>query len=203
MSKLISALALTLGLASGVAAAPITWQLTGQVIFVGSTPPPGVAIGQSATAVITFEPTTADQDPSPDFGFFGGALVSWTLSIPAAGFSESFPPFSSNTIQTFVGINRLEFNAFPGTNNATLDLQINSTVPFTSDAIPSTPPPFNPSSTGNQIFRQQQGQGGNALAIHIGAVTVVPEPHVAILCMLGIGALGLARSVGWRSTSGS
>jgi hypothetical protein len=178
-------------LAAGAEAAPITWQLTGQVIVVGSAPPPGVVVGQSATALITFEPTTADQDPSAGFGVFGGAVISWTLAIPAAGFSESFPPFGANSIQTFVDISRLEINVNQGSANSTLDLQINATTPFATDAIPLVPPPFNGSSDSNQIFRQQIGQGSNFLAIRIGAIAVVPEPGLGLLCAAAsLAALG-------------
>jgi hypothetical protein len=195
-------------------AAPVVWQLEGQVGGVYSLSGPqvpidvpaltalGVVPGAPLTATIVVEPTTPDSDASPDFANFIGGVLSMSFSAGSYSVSVGGGGDYSQLVVNVADQGMLVNLYGPGASsifNPLFALEVQADVPGTFiDAMPIDPPPlaslhpFDPNP--NTLFGFGTSIGTLADVQIRGSLTRwarVPEPGLAWLALLALGGVSL------------
>ena len=176
--------------ASSSQAVPVTWQFVGTVDSAANAPL-GVSVGQEVSVTITFEPGTPDGAPAdPSRGFYSGALISASIQVAAAGFSESWPPFQGGAAPNLIDVNLFNTGAgqigIVASNSVQGALAIFLQVdPLSSDVLPTAPQAFDTANAGN-VIQWNANTTQSSFAAHLASVTLVPEPAVSTLVGAGL-----------------
>jgi PEP-CTERM motif-containing protein len=180
-------------------ASPITWLLEGTVFTTGGLP--GIAVGDPASMLLTFESSTPDSDPSPDCGLYLGANMSANSTFG----SQTFVANDGLGIEVSRGTGSVvNCGIMPG-NNAGYTFRVGQApyliaffedglpVFVPSDALPLVPPNIDLFDSGIRmapIF--SIGAGGGPIA-HLNSARAVPEPATALLVGSGLMAAAIRR----------
>ncbi|MBM4337444.1 MAG: hypothetical protein FJ108_16280 [Deltaproteobacteria bacterium] len=220
---LIAALGLVLGVASTCRAAPFTWEIEGQVeqiLSCSATCDPvdrpeltslGVMVGAPLRATYVLESGAPDMDALPDYGRYVAIL---SASFQVAGYSVSATEFpgGADLVVNVPDQAMLLLVSHGGTGPSTLSnpivgLEVLADVPgtFASDALPLAPPnlgalhPYDPNDP-NFGFGTSFAvlYDGVQIRSSISSWTLVPEPSVFALSLLGIALVRVAAR-GFRS----
>jgi len=209
---LAGSLTMILGIApTQTRAANVTFNFTGTVtgnFDFGFSPDPEFVIGEAVAGSYTFDPSTADTDPSPNTGIYSGAISAFTITFGtgAGAYTASAnggdiivrndfifaPGFEAND-QYGLFINSSDWVSVPNAagegspSEPFLDadgwLIDNTSTAFGSDALPVSPPDLSAFTPRDWFFAYDLDED-LAVGFQINTLTIVPEPGTLLLGVL-------------------
>jgi hypothetical protein len=168
----------------------MTFEFAGTISYL---PPPldtgPFAVGQAANGSYTFDPTVSDEDPSTVVGMYRG-LVAFNISVPGASYVASAAPGAQpgfieilnnedGVRDRYVASMTAPDQALSGTTvpfgtlaRLAIVLRDRTTLAFSSDALPLTPPLLSDFASGQEAFIGFEGSWGSGeLAITLSSLS--------------------------------